>query len=135
MSVTRDWPPATWDPPKFVSQSTMEALRQRSLQREKLEHEASEDQNNELWTEEDELIQIPVGDTNKSVKTFRRSTTEAAVALWVHLIFLVYCIAVNVYDSTSFKRCVEKDIFFPGHNTFGGRFKYLSYMAMVNQYD
>jgi hypothetical protein len=52
------------------------------------------------------------------------------IAFVVHLIFLIYCTGVHIYDATVFKRCPEPEKFFVGYNTFGGRFKHLTHIFM-----
>jgi hypothetical protein len=54
------------------------------------------------------------------------------IAFVVHLIFLIYCTGVHIYDATVFKRCPEPEKFFVGYNTFGGRFKHLTHIFMVS---
>lgn len=116
----------------------MEILRRRALQKEQLEHEASkedeEEEDTELWADNVPLVQIPVGQKsyNEQLHILRRTTSEVTLGFVTHAVCLVYCIAVNVYDSTSFKKCEDPLRFYAGYNTFGGRFKYLTYITMVS---
>lgn len=88
----------------------------------------------ELWDDNDTLVQVHVGQKpyNKRSKVLRRTTEEMILAFIIHLIFLVYYIAVHVYDSTVFKKCKDPNLFFGDYNTFGGRYKYLTYLTMVS---
>ena len=117
----------------------MDELRRRALQREKLEQEATAEQEDvpqeeeELLEVDDPLIEIPVGQKHfdKRMNALRRTNCETALAFMVHLCLLIYCTGVNVYDSTAFKRCKDRDMAFVGHDTFGWRFKYLTFLTMV----
>ena len=120
----------------------MDELRRRALQREKLEQEATAEQEDvsqeeeELLKVDDPLIEIPVGQKHfdKRMNALRRTNCEAALAFMVHLCLLIYCTGVNVYDSTAFKRCKDRDMVFIGHDTFGWRFKYLTFLTMVTSH-
>lgn len=120
----------------------MDELRRRALQREKLEQEATAEQEDvsqeeeELLKVDDPLIEIPVGQKHfdKRMNALRRTNCEAALAFMVHLCLLIYCTGVNVYDSTAFKRCKDRDMAFIGHDTFGWRFKYLTFLTMVTSH-
>lgn len=120
----------------------MDELRRRALQREKLEQEATAEQEDvsqeeeELLKVDDPLIEIPVGQKHfdKRMNALRRTNSEAALAFMVHLCLLIYCTGVNVYDSTAFKRCKDRDMVFIGHDTFGWRFKYLTFLTMVTSH-
>lgn len=122
----------------------MDELRRRALQREKLEQEATAEQEEEDVPQEEEellevddpLVEIPVGHKqyDKRMNALRRTNCEAALAFMVHLCLLIYCTGVNVYDSTAFKRCKDRDMVFVGHDTFGWRFKYLTFLTMVTSH-
>ena len=117
----------------------MDELRRRALQREELEKEAAREQDDSPAAEEDflevedPLLEIPVGDKHydKRKSVLRRTTSEAALGFFVHLCLLIYCTGVNVYDSTAYKKCKEKDLAYDGHDNFGWRFKYLTFLTMV----
>lgn len=132
----------------------MENLKRRALFREQLEKDSQEQEDeegteksfvegedseetaaddNELWDQDEVLVQVQVGAKrhDNRLKVLRRSFSEVTIAFGVHLAFLVYCTAVNVTDATVFKKCVDPDRVFVGHNTFGGRFKYLTHLFMV----
>ena len=117
----------------------MDELRRRALQREELEKEATSGQDDSPAAEEDflevddPLLEIPVGDKHydKRKGILRRTTSEAALGFFVHLCLLIYCTGVNVYDSTAYKKCRDRDLAYDGHDNFGWRFKYLTFLTMV----
>ena len=134
----------------------MEGLKRRALLREQLEKDASneteeeedetimdeesigaDEEGEELWNEDDVLVQVHVGSNgyDKRLKILRRPFSEVTRAFAVHLVFLLYCMAVNITDATVFKQCTDHDQSFPGYNTFGGRFKYLTHVFMVRSHD
>ena len=128
-----------------VVSRVMDELRRRALQREKLEQEATAEQEEEedvpqeeeeLLEVDDPLVEIPVGHKkyDKRMNVLRRTNCETALAFMIHLCLLIYCTGVNVYDSTAFKRCKDRDMVFVGHDTFGWRFKYLTFLTMVTSH-
>ena len=61
----------------------------------------------------------------------RRSGAEIGVAFLCHLALLSFYIYAHVYDGTIFKR--NKGRGFVGWDTFGGRWKYLTYINFVRE--
>ncbi len=59
----------------------------------------------------------------------RRSNVEIGVSFVCHLVLMCFYIFVHVYDATIFKR--SKGVGFEGHFTYGGRWKYLTYLNLV----
>ncbi len=59
----------------------------------------------------------------------RRSNIEIGVSFVCHLVLMCFYIFVHVYDATIFKR--SKGVGFEGHFTYGGRWKYLTYLNLV----
>ena len=62
----------------------------------------------------------------------QRGALESAVALLVHLAGLGFYVYVHVYDGTNAKRTGGKGL--PGIGVFGGRWKFLTYINLVNMY-
>ena len=62
-------------------------------------------------------------------RIIRRSALEVGVAFFCHLILLCFYMYAHIYDGTVFKRNKGKG--FTGWNTFGGRWKFLSYIDFV----
>lgn len=96
--------------------------------------EEIKEETEELWDNNDVLVQVHAGQKPyyERSKVLRRTTEEVTLAFFIHLIFLVYYIAVHVYDATVFKKCKVPNLVFVGYDTFGGRYKYLTYLTMVS---
>ena len=60
----------------------------------------------------------------------KRDAIEAGTALVVHLIFMCIFIYIHVYDASVVKKTKGKG--FPGLLTYGGRWKYLTYLNLVS---
>ena len=87
----------------------------------------------ELWEEEEDVAQVREEHPQaKCYKILRRTQVELGLAFIVHLLFLLCFIAVHIYDRTLLKRCPDPDKYFVGWNTYGGRFKFLTYLNMVS---
>ena len=67
--------------------------------------------------------------TSKRRQVLRRSNVEIGVAFVCHLVLMCYYIFVHVYDATIFKH--SKGVGFEGSFTYGGRWKYLTYLNLV----
>ena len=67
--------------------------------------------------------------TSRKRRVLRRSNTEMGIAFVCHLAFMCFYIFVQVYDATIFKR--SKGVGFDGAFTYGGRWKYLTYINLV----
>lgn len=67
----------------------------------------------------------------KRRNVLRRSNTEVGVAFVCHLVLMCYYIYVHVYDATIVKR--SKGVGFDGMLTFGGRWKFLTYINLVSK--
>ena len=97
------------------------------------EARASNQESEELWEEEEDVAQVrqehPLA---KYYKILRRTQVELGLTFIVHLLFLICIIAVHIYDRTLMKRCPDPDKYFVGWNTYGGRFKFLTYINMVS---
>ncbi len=59
----------------------------------------------------------------------RRSNVEIGVVFVCHLALMGFYIFVHTYDATIFKR--SKGVGFDGHFTYGGRWKYFTYLNLV----
>lgn len=67
--------------------------------------------------------------TSRPRRILRRSNTEMGVTFVCHLALMCFYIFVHVYDATIFKR--NKGAGFEGSETYGGRWKYLTYINLV----
>ena len=62
-------------------------------------------------------------------RVLKRDSWEVGVAFVVHLVIMCVYIYIHVYDATVFKR--NKGAGYPGYNTYGGRWKFLTYINLV----
>lgn len=62
-------------------------------------------------------------------RALKRDSFEVGVAFAVHLLIMCTYIYIHVYDATVFKR--NKGAGYPGYSTYGGRWKFLTYINMV----
>lgn len=65
-------------------------------------------------------------------RVMHRGNMEVAIAFLLHLALLGFYVYVHIYDGTIFKRTKGKG--FLGHNKFGGRWKFLTYIDLVSLY-
>ena len=63
-------------------------------------------------------------------RVLKRDGWEVGVAFVVHLLIMCVYIYIHVYDATVFKR--NKGAGYPGHNSYGGRWKFLTYINLVS---
>lgn len=63
-------------------------------------------------------------------RILKRGATEVGIAFAFHLAMLCVYIYIHVYDATVAKRVKAKG--FPGQFTYGGRWKYLTYLNLVS---
>lgn len=77
----------------------------------------------EGWTPEEET------EETKRKHVARRTVTEIALAFLCHLLLMCYYIYAHVYDATIFKQNAGKG--FEGSGSYGGRWKYLTYLNYV----
>ena len=96
-----------------------------------MESERPREESEELWDQDDPVVKATPTVHMEQQRTLRRSVGERGLATAMHLCFLVYYMCVHVHDRTLFKRCKDPDVFFEGWNTYGGRWKHLTYVNMV----
>ena len=63
-------------------------------------------------------------------RVMTQGSVEVAVALLVHLVGLGFYVYVHVLDGTNLKKTEGKGV--PGIDVFGGRWKFLTYINLVN---
>jgi len=63
-------------------------------------------------------------------RVLKRDAWEVGVAFVVHLLIMCMYIYIHVFDATVFKR--NKGVGFPGQKTYGGRWKFLTYINSVS---
>ena len=71
----------------------------------------------------------------KQRKSYRRSKVELIISHVVHFGILCFCVYVKVFEAGVMKGLAEEGKLekgFPGALTFGGRWKYLTYINFVN---
>lgn len=66
-------------------------------------------------------------------RVLKRDGLEMGVAFVVHLVIMCIYIYIHVYDATVFKR--NKGAGYPGYKTYGGRWKFLTYINLVCSLD
>ncbi len=91
------------------------------------------DLDDEGWGEESgEKVQTrdEDGELTRRRKILRRSTREVSTAFVCHLVLMCLYVYIHVHDATIFKRNKGKG--FVGAFTYGGRWKFLTYINMVS---
>lgn len=68
----------------------------------------------------------------KRRRILKRGAMEVGIAFAFHLAVMCVYIYIHVYDATVAKRVKGKG--FPGHFTYGGRWKYLTYINLVRDF-
>lgn len=99
------------------------------------ESKADDDQwdlDDESWTEEKVQARKEDSELSRRRRILRRGTREVSIAFVCHLVLMCFYVYVHVYDATIFKRNKGKG--FDGAFTFGGRWKFLTYINLVSWY-
>lgn len=104
--------------------SSEQEIRRRPLHGQEGEGEGEDwGVDDEGWTPEEET------EETKRKHVARRTVTEIALAFLCHLLLMCYYIYAHVYDATIFKQNAGKG--FEGSGSYGGRWKYLTYLNYV----
>ena len=101
------------------------------------EAEPAQEQGADYWDLDDDdqwgSSAYSTSELAKRRRVLRRSNTEVGVAFVCHLAIMCYYIYVHVYDATIVKR--SKGVGFDGILTFGGRWKFLTYINLVRKFN
>ena len=91
----------------------------------------SDDSEGEVAAETTEQQDDTVGEVERVPRPMRRSLAELTVGSMYHFAVLCFYVYVHVYDATLMKKCPQPDRFFVGSNSYGGRWKYLTFINLV----
>ena len=90
----------------------------------------SDDSEGEVAAETTEQQDDTVGEVERVPRPMRRSLAELTVGSMYHFAVLCFYVYVHVYDATLMKKCPQPDKFFIGSNSYGGRWKYLTFINL-----